>query len=292
MTIDNLDMNHINDSEHNPVPIVQENTQLQGWIEHTLNDINSRLDWLRLELPKTIEEQENEVLELVKVRGLKKSFENNRFTLWVTVKKIQDWVFSIISNKTWNINYFVNNDWEILFWVFNIKERPFIENWKAFEYAWFKERKEDGVYNMYKLEWDKEVWPIDINSPEYYQAWLDILFYADILNKLLRLKHNVESDNLDIELFIEWGSFRFEDLELFLNKWLITKEIFDFWVKEMQKVIVTQCSDKRLLKLDIPIKESDVVKYYTKWYIDKDIALECYKAMPEDMRNVTGKKKD
>ena len=292
MPIDNIEINHTSyDIENNQTPVVQEEiTQSQRWIEDTISEINEWLDWLRLELPKTIEQQEKEVLELIKIRWLRKSFENNRFTMWVTIRKIEEWVFSVVSNKTGNVNYFVDNKWEILFGVFNIKERPFVENKKAFKYAWYIEKKENWVYNMYKIEWWKEIWPIDIDSPEYYQTWLDIIFYADVLNRLLRLKHSVETDKLNIELFIEWGSFKFEDLELFLKKWLITQEIFNYWVKEMQKIIVAQCSDERLIKLKTPVRESDLMKYYSKWYIDKDTAVECYKAMPSDMRDITNKK--
>ncbi len=312
MSIDNLEMNHINDSEYNPVPIVQENTQLQGWIEYALNDINSRLDWLRLELPKTIEEQEREVLELVKVRWLKESFDD-----WTLndnnceITKVKEWVFSF-KGSNGNIMYFINEKWEIIFWIVNVIERPFVENWKAFESAWFKERKEDWLYNMYKVEWWKETWPIDINSPEYYQAWQDIIFYADFSNKLVSLKFNDPETKKWIEILIEWGSFRFEDLELFLSEWLITREIFDYWIKEMQNVIIAQCSDERLINMKFDkndfrrkdwtlpewidklsiwwIKESDLRRYYVKWYIDLDIAKECYKVLPEEMKDLTGNK--
>ena len=70
MPIDNLEMNYNSyDSENNQTPIVQEEvTQSQRWIEDTISEINEWLDWLRLELPKTKEQQEKEVLELVKVR--------------------------------------------------------------------------------------------------------------------------------------------------------------------------------------------------------------------------------
>ncbi len=313
MTIDNLDMNHINsDSENNQVPMVQENTQPKT-LDGVLSDVNKWLNWLRLELPKTKEEQEKEVLELVKINWLRNSFENNRFTLWITVNKIKDWVFSVVSNKNWNINYFVNEKWDVLLWIVAVVDRHFVKNWKAFEYAWFKEKKEDWKYNMYKVEWWKELWPIDINSPEYYQAWQDIIFYADILNKLASVKFNNSETEKWVEVLIKWGSFRFEDLELFLSEWLITREIFDYWIKEMQRVIVVQCGDERLINMKFEkndfrrkdwtmpewidklsiwwIKESDLRRYYVKWYIDLDIAKECYKVLPEEMKDLTGKRK-
>ena len=278
--MDNIEINHTNyDIEKNQTPVVQEEvTQSQRWIEDTISEINEWLDWLRLELPKTKEQQEKEVLELVLNWEHWKDIIND-YPEGIILRFIDKYTFAFISKLTWNVNYFVDNNWEILFWLWNIRIRPFVENRKAFKYAWYKEKKEDWVYNMYKVEWKKEVWPIYINSPEYYTAWLDIIFYADVLNRLLRLKHNVETDKLNIELFIEWCSFKFEDLELFLKKWLITQEIFDYGVKEIQKVIVAQCSDERLIKLKTPVKESDLMKYYSKWYIDKDTAVECYKGL-------------
>jgi hypothetical protein len=44
---------------------------------------------------------------------------------------------------------------------------------------------------MYKIEGKKEVSPIDIDSPEYYKAWLDIIFYSDTIAKLFALKENI-----------------------------------------------------------------------------------------------------
>jgi hypothetical protein len=289
-----MPLTHSPDINHNIDTTSSHIEKKQDWLgdfNSALDNINSKfaLNNLKVELPKTKEQQEKEVLKLVQMRGLKKSFEHNRFTKWVTIKKIKENVFSVISNKTWNINYFVNSDWNIDFWVFNIKERPFIKNWKAFEYAWFVEKKENGIYNMYKIEWNKEVWPIDINSIEYYNAWQDIIFYADIFNKLVSLKHKDPETKKWIYILIDWWSFKFEDLELFLDKWLITQEVFDYWVEEIRKKVVFQCADQRLIKLWIWITESDLKKYLKKWYIDSDLALECYKHLPENMKSKKAK---
>jgi len=261
----------------------------QDWwsdFDSALNNINSKLalDNLKVELPKTKEQQEKEVLTLVQVKWLKKSFESWTYLPnEVVVKKINNWIF-ILSSIEWNAQYYIDNNWEIIFWIENITERPFVKNWKAFEYAWFVEKKENGIYNMYKVEWNKEIWPIDINSVEYYNAWQDILFYADVFNKLATLKIKLKSDKLDIRLFIESWSFKFEDLDLFLNKWLITQEIFDYWVEEIRKKVISQCSDQRLIKLWIWITENDLKKYLDKWYINQDIALKCYKNLSDNMK--------
>ena len=282
-------------------PVIKEIKTEKDWsIDSTIDDINSRLelDNLKLELPKTKEQQEKEVLELVQVRWLKTSFEHNRFDGWVYINKIQDWVFALVPKDTWNVNYFIDDEWEIVFWIWSVNERPFVENWKAFEDAWYIQKKENWLFNMYKVlpneNWEDILeWPIYINSIEYYQAWLDIMFYADILNKYLWLKHNVESNKLDIRLFIKHWSFKYEDLEIHLDKWLITKDIFAYWVDELRKILVKQCNDQRLIWLtwfnweSLWIKESDLRIYLEKWYISQDLALKCYDVLLEEMKDLS-----
>lgn len=284
----------IPDIHKEPVHLEQKQ-KWEKWFEKTLGNINSKLalDWLKVELPKTKEEQEKEVLELVKIRWLRESFEENVYNEWITVNKINDWVFSVVSNDTWNVNYFVNEKWYILFWVWNITERLFVENWDAYKIAWYTEKKEDWKFNMYKNIWKNQLdWPIDINSPEYYKAWTDIVFYADYLNKLLSLKHNFKESKIWIQVLVDWWSFKFEDLEEFKKRWLITPEIFDYWVQEMRKVIVNQCSDKRLINLkwldwkSSGIKESDLRRYLEKWYITPELAQDCYRVLPKKMRDL------
>jgi len=288
-------MNHSLDYDllNNQDPIVQEQTQSQRWIEDILNDTNWKLNWVKLELSKTKEQQEKEVYRLVTEVTLKKNIE--KYAKWkIEIKYIQDWVFSLKSLRTWNINYFVNQKWEIIMTIANIQERPFLENGKAYELAWYIERKEEWLYNMYKIEWWKEVWPIGIDSKEYYRAWLDILFYADILNKMVSLKFNDPETKEGIYILIKHWSFKYEDLELFLEKWLITKEIFDYWLEEMKKVIVSQCRDKRLINLtwynkeSLWIRESDLKRYLEAWYIDWELAKQCYDVLPDKMKNLSG----
>ena len=292
--MDNIEMNHtIYDIENNQIPIVQEEiTQSQRWIENTIYDINKWLEWLKLELPKTKEEQEKELKGIVE--NITFAWEISKyFEKWITIFKIQDGVYSVISNKTKNVNYFVNNNWEILFWLWNIKDRPFVENWKAYELAWYIEKKEAWLFNMYKIEWWKEVWPININSFEYYKAWLDIIFYSDVVAKFFAIKENIIETKKWIWVYIDGWSFKYEDLELFLEKWLITKEIFEYWVEEMKKVILNQCSDERLIKLtwfkweSLWIKESDLKRYLDAWYIDNNLATKCYDVLLDKMKDLS-----
>lgn len=273
--------------------------QKQTWkseSEKSLDNINSKLalQWLKLELPKTKEQEEKEVLELVKKVWLKESFDENIYDKWVYIKKVQEWVFTVIPNDTWNVNYFVNEKWEIIFWLWNAQERSFIyENWKAYKEAWYIEKKENWKDNLYQITKDWLKWPIDINSPEYYKAWQDILFYDSLLSKYLELKKSLKASKTLIRIHIKEWAFKFEDLELFRTKWMINDEIFNYWISELKKVLVNQCQDTRLIKLtwfkweSLWIKESDLKTYKEKWYIDDKLALECFKVLPKEMKDLT-----
>lgn len=282
------DINHMNDIQANQ--IVQKETWTSGF-EKGLEDINSKLalQWLKLELPKTQEQEEKEVLELVKQRGLKKSFENNRFSEGVSIHKIQNGVFWVVPNKTWNVNYFVNEQWWIIFWLGNTRERPFVYNGKAFEEAGYTEKKEDGKFNLYKTSKQWVEWPINISSSEYYQAWQDIIFYDDVYTKLLELEKSIKNTKEDIRLYIKHWSFKVEDLEIFKEKWMIDEEIFQYGLTQLRKIIPEQCTDERLISLWVGIKESDIKRYLEKWYIDQKLALECYNKLPKNMRDVSQK---
>lgn len=274
--------------------------QKQTWkseFDKSLDKINSKLalDWLKLELPKTKEQEEKEVLELVKTTSLKDWFDEV-YDKWVYVKKVQEWVFTVVPNDTWNVNFFVNEKWKIIFWLYNTSKRPFIANWKALEEAWYLEKRENWKDNLYKLTPNWYKWPIDINSPEYYKAWNDIIFYDDVYSKFLELKHSVKNDKEDIRIYAEEWSFKFEDLELFRAKWMIDDETFAYWIWEIRKVLVSQCSDTRLITLtwfkweSLWIKESDLKTYKQKWYIDDKLALECFKVLPKEMKDLSNQK--
>jgi hypothetical protein len=80
---------------------------------------------------------------------------------------------------------------------------------------------------------------------------------------------------------------------LFLQKGLITKEIFDYWIQEMQKVIVSQCEDERLINItwldreSLGIKESDLRRYLKEWYINPNTAKKCYDVLPAGMKDLS-----
>jgi len=118
MSIDNPEISHTSyDIEKNQTPVVQEViTQSQRWIEDIIDDTNWKLNWVKLELSKTKEKQEKEVIKLIQVNWLKKSFESGTFSEQeIYVKIIEKWVFSVVSIE-WNVQYFVDEKWDIIFW--------------------------------------------------------------------------------------------------------------------------------------------------------------------------------
>ncbi len=290
--INNMDLLHQN-------PAIERNKQ--SWN----NEFQRALKWLKIEIPKTIEEQEKEVYDII----INKTFADEiKGWEWkkedIIIKYIKPWVFTFINNKTWNVNYFIDWKWEIILALWGLeKNRIFIGKWKSLEFAWYKQKVEDWKYNMYKVIWTRKNWeevldwPININSPDYYEAWKNILFFDDMLNKYAFLKIWRNLDKESIEVFIEWWSFKFEDLEIFRQKWLITPEDFNYWIQEMRKVLVSQCGDPRLINLKWLdwktswIKESDLKKYMEnkEYWISPELALECYKALAKEMRDLSEK---
>lgn len=285
----------------------QPSAQIKPWesktIQSAIDDVNSQLTWkwLKLELPtKSLDiaetNEEKQVLELVKKVWLKKSFENNRFPEWVKIKKIQEWVFSIISNRTWNVNYFVNEKWKIVMSLLGIEDDyNFIKNWKALEFAWYEQKLEDWKYNLYAVMNDWERVSIDINSKFYYFAWNHIIFTDSLLSIMYiqdkRTKSIIETDEINgLEQMIEKWAIKIENIEKLLEKWLITQEIFNRLLEKIKLILVNQCKDIRLIRIWAWLKESNIKRYFEKWYIDSELALKCYNAIPEENRDISGKK--
>lgn len=285
---------YINNADYQPP------AQIKPWeaktIPSVIDDVNSQLawKWLKLELPtKSLDiaetNEEKQVLELVKKVWLKKSFENNRFPEWVKIKKIQEWVFSIISNRTWNVNYFVNEKWKIVMSLLGIEDDyKFIKNWKALEFAWYEQKLEDWKYNLYAVMNDWERIPIDINSKFYYFAWKHIIFTDGLLSIIYMQEKTTKPLNEDwiewLEQMIEDWPVKIENIEKLLEKWLITQEIFNRLLEKIKLILVNQCKDIRLIRIWAWLKESNIKRYFEKWYIDSELALKCYNALPKEMR--------
>lgn len=252
-------------------------------------------------------------------QGVNTSLEN------IQVWRVQNDVFAVQATKS-SITSFQKGNGEIIMNPGQESKSPFIKNYKNPEIndgkgiteAWYIEKKEDGVWNMYELIGTDQKGErvlgkkLDPKSPEYFKAWQDIIFFSDTLNTLYRLKNNIDVPETGIENLVRGGSVKFETLELLLKKWHITPEVFQFGVWQMRKILVSQCQDSRfdgfnaenelrnnpeLMKLWTRIKESDLKRYYdTKLpngerYIDERLVAQCFAVLPVNLRDVSGGKK-
>jgi len=265
---------------------INSNLENQEGLDEEKKDLNQ----LQTEVKKTIEEQEN-AAKLLIWKDLIEGPYAKEYNMWINVIYIQTWVFAVKGKWRKNISFYANEKWETIFGIWWVEDRPFIENWKAIESAWYVRKIENEYENFYKIIWhnqnNKPVLGdvINIESKEYYQVWLDILFYADIYNKLWRIEHSMEKNTkTSIRLFIEHGSFKFEDLEIFKNKEMITDEIFEYGKEELQKKLLEQIADKRLdnlwagessddehVRIFCGIFLRNLDDYLEKWYINHDL---------------------
>lgn len=210
----------------------------------------------------------------------------------IKIKYVSDWVFAFMNKQTGNVNYYVDSNWNIIFWLISTRERRYVEGWEVFNHLWIMEKSENNIYNMYRIvgSWENGNilnWPIKPESEEYYKIWLDVIFCADIYDKLYMLKFHKKEDKEWLELLIKHWSYKFEDLELFKKEGLIRDDLFQFWILELRKIIISQCSDKRLIHYGIWIKESDIKTYLEKWYIDRELAKKCYQVLSKEMKDLT-----
>lgn len=306
--------------------------QIQTWKVMNVQDIitqaNQWLQGIRLELPtknldisQTIEEKH--VLDLVKKVWLKESFKDNIYTDGVQLKKIQDKVFSVISNTTGNVNYFVNERWEIILSLFAFSKDNKISSKTAEILAWIKRvdewEKKNVIYKIIGAKNGEAVYadtPLDITSKEYYQAWMDLNFFDEIQMKTFWLNGTYKETNEWLDVMIHSGALRIDDLEFYLQRWIITPEQFETFLPKMFEKLSSQCGDRRFSrahnilpkgygwKLSMlkdpamsdffdnysiaPIKESDLKRYFERYkdkWLTPEIVQKCYNNLPENMRN-------
>lgn len=214
----------------------------------------------------------------------------------ILIKSVDKDIFAFINKKTSNVNFFLDKDWEVLFNLWHIKQRGYVASWEAFEEMRVYEIKENWVYNMYKVKdykildnWRKLpiLWSkFSQTSKEYYQLQLDIMFLADI-DDIKTMVETKMKDNIEgMRLFAKHGAFKFEDLETFKDNDMIDDDVYNYWIQELRKIVVSQCKDIRLIKKWRWIKESDIKKYLEKWYIDIELAKKCYEVLPKEMKNL------
>lgn len=291
-------------------------------IGQLVENINSGLSWVRVELPKTKEEKECAVYELAVSKTFKEEMEKNEYPKWITIKFIKDGVFSMTDNETGNVNYYLREDASIIFGIAAIHHRQGMDNGKILADLWLKEIKKDHKYRVYRLN-GTELWnEVNQESEEWYEMWNDAMFHTDIYRIVSLLKTPVELDEWWIDGLMGDGSLRFQDLEALKARWALSEKVFQYGVSELRKVLISQCDPKnpiakRLSKYGDPytlavdpqtgkmsetrtisIRESDLKKYLETpyinlktWkeetYISPDLAKQCFQLLPKEQRDIT-----
>lgn len=264
--------------------------QVQAW-ESNFNKavwkVNWKLalEWKKLEFPKTIEEQEKEIHELILKTTLKEAIKEWEFNEWIKVIYIDRNVFAVQSNETKNISLYVDKNWEdiLSLWyradvlVDNEDGEFYPSSIKSMKEAWFYCDFKNWKRDLYKILWEKKHWnfvlddvPLDVFSKEYYDAWKKIIKIDDTLWILIVLKQKWNINKDAIENYLESWALNLYFLLLFEEKWLLeTSELFEFWILKMW------------------IKESDVKKALEKWEINKEQALKIYKVLPKEKKDLS-----
>jgi hypothetical protein len=78
--------------------------------------------------------------------------------------------------------------------------------------------------------------------------------------------------------FISAWSLTIWELELFMERWSITKDDFEKFLPKMRELLKEQTIDERwnMKKFWKEIKEEDIKEYFQKWYIEQKQARELY----------------
>ncbi|MDD2565699.1 MAG: hypothetical protein PHZ26_01935 [Candidatus Gracilibacteria bacterium] len=274
------------DLHRNEAPAIIEKAPAVSGSVKTKTDVLTQLNGLKIDIPESISEQEKKVKALV-IKGLLEDGEDASEPL--SVKFISKGVFAVRGNYK-DIDFIVNEKGENIINISTQRERVFVENGDVLKLMGLIEKGEKGEHFLYREGSDVS---INQDSLEYLNMWKQIAFEADIFGKLINLKNNIKFSRGFLENYIERGSFKFEDLELVKSKGLLENpKDYEYAIQEIRKRLVSQCGDRRLIKLGIGIKESDLKKYKeNKAYgLTDDLVLECFRVLPDNMMDLSGKK--
>lgn len=230
-----------------------------------------------------IKQKEKQIFDGLVKRGFDKEYPTLR------VDYIQDGIFAVWDND--DISYFCGEDWKVMFNIGAIRKFQFVDTWEAILGSGYFEKKEGDIYKLYRVLWfdenDKPVLgktSVNPYSKEYYQAWRNIDFNATILGKTLYKKNptemftkaELEKEQKNILLDIKTWAILIEDLEVFLEQGKVTQEFFKKAVEKLvEEQFLLQCSDIRLDKVKQGITEEQLKRYFTKGYINAEIAKNC-----------------
>lgn len=235
-------------------------------------------------------EKNNENTNLIKEKLLKQ--EQKDFP-WREMKiiEIKTWVYWV-EFKSWNIWYYLDNEWEI---TFSHSRAIFLPWYKEkLEKLWYKEEKIWTEYIMTRINDNSKV---DKYSIEYYNIFVDLDFdfslkYLDeAINSKKRLSRSQALELLPT--FISAWSLKINELESFLERWSITKEDFENFLPKMRILLKKQTIDERwnMKKFWKEVIEEEISSYFEKWYINKNEELELYEIIKKRSRNSEQKEK-
>lgn len=207
-----------------------------------------------------------------------KNWEIKKFPEW-RVKYISDdlyWVFPIKNG----ISYYIHENWNPYFNVWNLSESKFFND--ALKKVWYVEKKEDWVFNIYKIDesWKVADLPIDKYSEKYFQIWKNIDFFIwASTNKQEQNKRLSKTQFLKmLPDYIGSESFRIKDLMEFYWRKQIDKDDIIKYLSALEDLLKKQCDPnwdliKNFEKVESPITESEIEWYYKNRDIFEDRGL-------------------
>lgn len=253
----------------------------QDWwssFDSAIKKVNSKLalENLKMELPKTIEQKINQAKEnLYKNKDFKWALENE-FQKWIKINYITDNLFSVYSNETNDISFFINEKWETLIFVSYREDTLVDENNKfldtsieTFKETWYFMDAENQTRDIYKIIWEDENGklilsekPLNKNSVDYFNALKKIINYSDTLDILFALKHNWNIGNGHIDDYINSWALNLKFLQLMRNKKLFERpDVFEYALKKMKVTV------------------EDIVKAKENWDITEEQWRKIYKVL-------------
>lgn len=259
----------------NPPAVVGKAPALSGSL-NTKTNVLAWFNWVKVEIPESIEVQEARVKKIVV---------ENMISKWKDVsepfpcKFITKWVFAFRWNYK-DIEFFTNEKGETIIAPNNLRKSPFFEKWDIFKLTWYSEKFEDWEHKLYKNGSDK---PINPNSLEYLQAYQEMDFIDDMLMIQISIKEKekLPFDRKSIIKYVGRWVLKFEDLE----QLKMEKEWdFEFWVDLIKQSLLKQCQDKRLIDYWAWIKEKYLIIYFRKKYINGNLMNQCANVLPPEMR--------
>jgi len=243
-----------------------------------------------LEVKETKEEKIKKFIQDLRDNLYKIIPENPKVNVFFDGKKD---VFAIDREWKWKVDgyFYYNNDWFITQTFYPWWVREILKDKKSYLKAGFIAKDGDESDNLYKII-SQDNWnivldskPLDQFSMEYYNAWVDILFYdtykeLKTSEKKLNWLPKIPLQDIIITedaIYPSWA-MRIQDLEWYLKKWGITSRWFDVLMEEWfinWWILLKQCDDPRFDKVWDPITIEEINGYVERKRISQELGNQC-----------------